>query len=107
MARKAAERAQILVEKAEGEVDKVRPILILTALVAVAAYFAYHFLHRPVTTGDPQELPVIGGQVAAKLHSPEEKPPVVKESGWQQPADNGQATDAPSQSAESSSNPTT
>lgn len=74
-----------LVEKAEGEVDKVRPILILTALVAVAVYFAFHFLRRPVSTGDPEELPVIGGQVAAKLHSPEEKPPVPPEGSWTGP----------------------
>jgi len=88
-----------LVVKAEGEVDKLRPILILTALVALAVYLAYRFLRRPLSTGDPQELPVIGGQVAAKLHAPEEKPPLPPE-GICTGADG-----APPHSASSSSNP--
>src|SRR5258705_10643076 len=64
-----------LVVKAEGEVDKLRPILILTALVALAVYLAYRFLRRPVSTGDPQDLPVIGGQAGGQTPSPAGKPP--------------------------------
>ena len=49
------------------KVDSVRPILVVAVIAAVAGYFAYHFLNRPVMTGDPKELPIIGEQVAAHL----------------------------------------
>jgi membrane protein DedA with SNARE-associated domain len=58
---------KVLIDRAEGTVEKVRPILILTAILAVGIYFLVHFLRRPVTTGDPKELPLIGEQVAARI----------------------------------------
>jgi membrane protein DedA with SNARE-associated domain len=60
-----------LVERAEHTVETaIRPILVLVAIGLVAAYFLYHFLRYPVTTGDPKELkevPIIGEKVASKL----------------------------------------
>jgi membrane protein DedA with SNARE-associated domain len=53
-----------LVTKAEEEVSRVRPLIILTAIVAVAFYFLIQFLRRPVHSGDPNEMPLIGDQVA-------------------------------------------
>jgi membrane protein DedA with SNARE-associated domain len=53
-----------LVTKAEEEVSRVRPLLILTAIFAVAIYFLVQFLRRPVHSGDPNEMPLIGDQVA-------------------------------------------
>jgi membrane protein DedA with SNARE-associated domain len=50
------------VEKAES----YRPIVVVIILVAVGSYLVYHFFQRPVATGDPKELPVIG-DVAAKI----------------------------------------
>ena len=58
-----------LVERAEAKVLEVRPLLILIASVAVAVYFLVNFLRRPVSTGDPKELPLIGPQVAARIDS--------------------------------------
>jgi membrane protein DedA with SNARE-associated domain len=58
-----------LVERAEAKVLQVRPILILAAIVAVGIYFLVNFLRRPVSTGDPEELPLIGPQVAARIDS--------------------------------------
>jgi membrane protein DedA with SNARE-associated domain len=66
-----------LIEKAEHKVEVMRPILVLTAILAVAIYFLIHFLRRPVTTGDPKELPLIGNQVAARIDH--EKLPAHKE----------------------------
>lgn len=72
-----------LVLAAEGRVAAFRPILILLALAGVAAYLFYHFLRHPVATGDPrEELPVIGGQVAAKIKCPDDEPPILTPSGW-------------------------
>jgi membrane protein DedA with SNARE-associated domain len=53
----------------EKKVDHARPILILLALVGVAAYLVWHFWRKPVSTGDPKELPPIIDKVVKK-HSP-------------------------------------
>ncbi len=66
-----------LAKRAENEVQsKLRPLLILAALVAVAVYLLVHFWKRPVSTGDPQELPIIGPQMAAKIEQSGSKPEV-------------------------------
>jgi membrane protein DedA with SNARE-associated domain len=46
---------------------------ILAAILAVALYFLYRFYRRPITTGDPKDLPIIGEAVAAKMehHGPD------------------------------------
>jgi membrane protein DedA with SNARE-associated domain len=56
-----------LVGRVEGEVNRVRPLLILLGILAVGIYMLVHFLRRPVTTGDPEELPIIGHQVAVRI----------------------------------------
>jgi membrane protein DedA with SNARE-associated domain len=53
------------VQKAES----YRPLVVVVILAAVASYLFYHFLQKPVAIGDPNELPVIGDQVA-KLNPP-------------------------------------
>jgi membrane protein DedA with SNARE-associated domain len=58
---------QELIEKFETGVQHyLKPLLILAALGLVIGYLIYHFLKVPVTTGDPNEVPVIG-QVATLL----------------------------------------
>ncbi|HEV3258312.1 MAG TPA: DedA family protein [Gemmataceae bacterium] len=58
-----------LVERAEGNIQKLKPLLILLGLTAVLTYLFLHFLRRPVTTGDPHEVPLIGDKVIAKMES--------------------------------------
>lgn len=41
-----------VVKKAES----MRPLIVVVVLVAVGSYLFYHFLNRPVLTGDPKEL---------------------------------------------------
>src|SRR5207244_5891942 len=48
------------------KVQVIRPLLILLAIAAVAGFLLYHFLRRPVASGDPEEFPIIG-KVAAKI----------------------------------------
>ncbi len=62
-----------LVISAEQKVDTIRPIIILSAIVAVGIYFVIHFWRRPVTTGDPAEIPIIGGPVAATIDLREQR----------------------------------
>jgi membrane protein DedA with SNARE-associated domain len=52
-------------ELVEHAAVQVRHVVIVAAIVGVAVYFLIHFLRRPVTEGDPKELPLIGEQVAA------------------------------------------
>lgn len=51
----------------EAKVHAYRPLVILLAIAAVAGFLAYHFLRRPVASGDPEELPLLGSRVAAKI----------------------------------------
>jgi membrane protein DedA with SNARE-associated domain len=72
-----------LVVRAEEKVIQWRPILILAAVVAVTVYFIVHVYRKPVSTGDPQELPLIGHQVAARIdhepHAPDSAGPAKPE----------------------------
>jgi membrane protein DedA with SNARE-associated domain len=58
-----------LVGRVEGEVIRARPILILLAIIGVGIFFLIQFLRRPVPTGDPEDLPIIGHQVAVHIES--------------------------------------
>ena len=58
-----------LVTEAEVEVSRIRPLVILAAILVVAVYCLVKFLRHPVHTGDPEELPLIGDQVAASLEA--------------------------------------
>jgi membrane protein DedA with SNARE-associated domain len=54
-----------LIERAE---ERLKPILIIVAVGLLVAYLLWHFLHHPVSTGDPNEVPIIGSQVASHMH---------------------------------------
>jgi membrane protein DedA with SNARE-associated domain len=56
-----------LIENIEKQVNVARPLIILLILAGVAAYALYLFVRRPIPTGDPEELPLIGHQVAVHL----------------------------------------
>src|SRR5207237_434846 len=60
-----------LVERVEGDVSRVGPLLTVLAILAVGLYLLVHFLRKPVPTADPEELPIIGHQVAVKIENPE------------------------------------
>jgi membrane protein DedA with SNARE-associated domain len=86
-----------LVVRAEQNVDRLKPLIILLLLAAAAGFGLYHFLRRPVSTADPQELPIIGEKVAAKIDSAAEihVPPPTTEPGTGEngsPKVDGQAT---------------
>ena len=68
------DQVKVFVESLENEVQsKVRPLLILAAIAGVAIFFLIHFWKRPVTVGDPKEIPIIGQQVAAKIEQSSSK----------------------------------
>ncbi len=53
-----------LIERAE---ERLKPILIIVAVGLLVAYLLWHFSRHPVSTGDPQEVPLIGSQVASHM----------------------------------------
>jgi membrane protein DedA with SNARE-associated domain len=55
-----------LVVRAEG---KAKSIIIIAVIAAVGVYFVLHFFRKPVTTGDPQEVPLLTPTVIAKMES--------------------------------------
>ncbi|MEZ6139733.1 MAG: DedA family protein [Zavarzinella sp.] len=50
------------------KIENYRPIVIACVLSALAGVLLYHVLKRKVTTGDPEEIPVIGRRVAEISH---------------------------------------
>jgi membrane protein DedA with SNARE-associated domain len=58
----------------EKDLKRLRPLLIILPILAVGIYLLIHFLRKPVPTADPEELPIVGSQVAAKLENPDAEP---------------------------------
>ena len=56
-----------LAQNVEKNFNRSIPILILVVIAGVGVYFLIHFWRKPVTEGDPKELPLIGSQIAARL----------------------------------------
>jgi membrane protein DedA with SNARE-associated domain len=71
-----------LVTQAEEEFRWVRPVIILAAIVAVGVYFVVRFLRHPVHTGDPEELPLIGEEVAATMEEATADEEPAADGGW-------------------------
>jgi membrane protein DedA with SNARE-associated domain len=65
----------------------VRAILILSVIGGVALYFALHFWRRPVVTGDPTDVPLIGEKVVDKLIHPVVESPQPQLGSNHQPAE--------------------
>jgi hypothetical protein len=65
-----------VLENAEGALMKLGPIIILVGLIALAVYLLYRFLRNPVSEGDPEEVPIIGHQVASHIPHTDKKPSV-------------------------------
>jgi membrane protein DedA with SNARE-associated domain len=79
---------KMAVEKAES----YRPIVVVLILFTVGIYLLYHFFTRPMATGDPKELPVIGNTVAKLTHTDMPSPVAASPGDGRQ----GTASDHPS-----------
>jgi membrane protein DedA with SNARE-associated domain len=58
------DRFKEMIELAEG---RLRNLIIISGIFVLALLFVIHFLRKPVATADPEDVPLIGHQVAAKL----------------------------------------
>lgn len=53
------------------EAERVRPLIVVCVIMAVAGILTYYFVKHPVSTGDPREVPIIGEQIASHIPNPE------------------------------------
>ncbi|MFO0928950.1 MAG: DedA family protein [Gemmataceae bacterium] len=51
----------------EEQIAPYKPVGLLLLLGAVTGYLLYVFLRHPIPTGDPEEVPLIGHQIAAHM----------------------------------------
>ena len=82
---------QELFRLVEGDVKRLSPLLVVLSILAVGVYLVVHFLRKPVPTADPEELPILGHQVAVKMESPESPPCQAPEAA--PPTADGKPTD--------------
>ena len=67
------EQFKTVLESAEEKVTHAWPIAVMVVLAGVAIYLLVRYLRKPVSEGDPEQLPIIGHQVATHIpHLPEE-----------------------------------
>jgi membrane protein DedA with SNARE-associated domain len=78
---------RLLYELFEKDMKRLKPLLIVLPILAVGLYLLIHFLRKPVPTGDPAELPIIGHQVAAKIETPAQAKDAAPPSADGAPAD--------------------
>jgi membrane protein DedA with SNARE-associated domain len=77
------DRFKEFVLRVKHDLSVVGPLLIMIAIIAALTYLLLNFLRRPISTGDPKEVPLIGEQVAAHMPHKDEAvsaaPPVPVE----------------------------
>lgn len=56
-----------MVSLIENEFEHVKSIIILIVVLAIAGYFLYRFLRKPMVTGDPKEMPPLADKVSSTL----------------------------------------
>jgi membrane protein DedA with SNARE-associated domain len=49
------------------QVEHVKNIIVIVVVVALAGYFLYRFLRKPVVTGDPEDIPPLVEQVTHRI----------------------------------------
>jgi membrane protein DedA with SNARE-associated domain len=49
------------------QVEHAKNIIVIVVVVAVAGYFLYRFLRKPVVTGDPEDIPPLVEQVTHRI----------------------------------------
>jgi membrane protein DedA with SNARE-associated domain len=58
---------QDVIENWEASIAPYKLVLLILLIIALLAYLIWSFLRRPIPTGDPEEVPLIGHQIATHL----------------------------------------
>jgi membrane protein DedA with SNARE-associated domain len=51
----------------KNQVDNSRPLVVMFVIAGIGIYLLIHFWNKPVTEGDPKELPIIGQTIAEHM----------------------------------------
>jgi membrane protein DedA with SNARE-associated domain len=51
----------------EAQINPYKTVLVIILISLVGAYLIYRYLRQPITTGDPEDVPLIGHQIATHL----------------------------------------
>jgi membrane protein DedA with SNARE-associated domain len=90
------EQFRDLIENLENRITPYRTIILIVLLSAVGAYLLYRYLRQPIPTGDPEEVPLIGHQIAthlpASLADNGEMPAPPKSEAHAEPKGQGEAS---------------
>lgn len=94
---------RVLLEGAESKLHRLRLLIVLLFLAVLVGVLLYHILRRPVSTGDPKELPILGEKVAAKVEVtmqllPAAKTEVIRKEDLEKASHNGEARASPPRS---------
>jgi membrane protein DedA with SNARE-associated domain len=72
--------------------EQVRPLIVLIVIGTVIVLLIRYFLKHPISTGDPEDVPIIGQQIASHLHGtdgnsapPDQNAPEAPEGGQAPP----------------------
>ncbi len=72
-------------ELVEAKFDPYKTVLIVILISVIGAYLIYRYLRQPITTGDPEDVPLIGHQIAThlpdKTHHEMVLPPATSSNG--------------------------
>jgi membrane protein DedA with SNARE-associated domain len=63
-----------LIESLEQKILPYKTIVLIIVLMLVGAYLLYRYLRQPIPTGDPEEVPIIGHQIATHLPEQTQNP---------------------------------
>jgi membrane protein DedA with SNARE-associated domain len=69
------------------KVENLKPLAFFCVAVAGVTFFILQYLRHPVSTGDPEEVPIIGHQVAKAAHQITGEMPAVNKSPPDKPAE--------------------
>jgi len=58
----------------EEQFKPYKALALVSLLVGVTAYLLYRFLRRPIAEGNPEEVPLIGHQIAAHMSDKDRRP---------------------------------
>jgi membrane protein DedA with SNARE-associated domain len=99
------EQFRDLIESLENRITPYRTIILIVLLSAVGAYLLYRYLRQPIPTGDPEEVPLIGHQIATHLPAAsdngEAPAPAREGEAPAEPASQGSPEASPSRSEQS------
>lgn len=72
---------QDFLNRIKMDIDKSRPLFIMILIAGLGVFFVFHFWRKPVTEGDPKELPIFGTKIADHMSTDQKVTPAPSTNG--------------------------